>query len=349
MVLAFHYGWGFASATPGGLVAYLISPIRIGWSGVDLFFVLSGFLITGILLEAVGKVGYYRVFYVRRLARTLPLYTLMLSVFVLSISIGGASTFPRLFGDVAGVVTYPLFLQNVYMMLFGISINFLSVSWSLAIEEQMYAAFPLIIKLGAAIGSVSILLLLGGCLSVGIRAFALIVGGEGLMERVTLLPIARLDEFAAGGLVSILMLSKSHVLSRGVRTCAVFAVGLGLSVALLYVTSLGAALHLLLAICYGLLVLLAIQPERSVLRSALEMRPLAFVGKISYGLYLIHMPVLGVLSGLFYDPRVALVGAKPRWITLLALVISFVLATVSWRYFEEPILRRARALLPYRA
>src|SRR5579863_2282559 len=123
----------------------LIGLGRLSWSGVDLFFVLSGFLIGGILLDASASTSYFSTFYIRRAHRILPLYAAVVSCVLIA---------PRLFGgwnhwasNQISVGYYATFLQNFWMAknnLFGS--NVLGVTWSLAVEEQFYLSLPIAIR-----------------------------------------------------------------------------------------------------------------------------------------------------------------------------------------------------------
>jgi peptidoglycan/LPS O-acetylase OafA/YrhL len=133
--------------------------LSLSWSGVDLFFVLSGFLIGGILMEKQKTSNYFRIFYLRRFCRIFPLY------FALLFSLGGFLYFcwppdilaPQsqknayyfLTGDFHKVPwwSYPLFLQNFFLTYHNqFDSTWLSVTWSLAIEEQFYLVLPLLIR-----------------------------------------------------------------------------------------------------------------------------------------------------------------------------------------------------------
>jgi peptidoglycan/LPS O-acetylase OafA/YrhL len=85
LVLAWHYLARQIHAEPGSFVAYAMVPLRLSWSGVDLFFVLSGFLIGGILIESKGLPGAARTFWTRRACRILPLYGLTLCLFYIAL------------------------------------------------------------------------------------------------------------------------------------------------------------------------------------------------------------------------------------------------------------------------
>src|SRR5438477_5061376 len=116
IILFFHYGYMIAELRPGSALSYLFIPGRIGWSGVDLFFVLSGFLIGGILLDAREASNFYCVFYARRFFRIIPAYFVLLLSYILVASL--ASMHPRLrlvAENSLPIGPYFVFLQNLWM------------------------------------------------------------------------------------------------------------------------------------------------------------------------------------------------------------------------------------------
>jgi peptidoglycan/LPS O-acetylase OafA/YrhL len=128
---------------------YFDGILRQGWIGVDLFFVLSGFLITGILWESRGEKGYFKRFYVRRILRIWPVYLIILflvfAIVPLIRHLSGLSA-GTLLGEPYGVWAYLLFIQN----LLGPALYYsplLSITWSLAIEEQFYLVWPAILRI----------------------------------------------------------------------------------------------------------------------------------------------------------------------------------------------------------
>src|SRR5690606_8311371 len=143
LVLLYHTTqYGFAESP---FARVLVALPAVGWSGVDLFFVLSGFLITGLLLRAKDGARYYGPFYARRALRILPLYWTALVFFLVLM--------PRLPGLDRIDAWYPgaaregwwfwLFLSNVQLALEGARQHrFLDIAWSLAIEEHFYLAWP---------------------------------------------------------------------------------------------------------------------------------------------------------------------------------------------------------------
>src|SRR5258708_23181826 len=135
---------------PGSALAYALVPLRLDWTGVDLFFVLSGFLIGGILLDARDSSNYFRVFYTRRFFRIVPIYLACLTAAVILSAVvnsGNASKLAWMYEGRLPWISYFLFLQNFWIAkattygVFG-----LGVTWSLAIEEQFYLTLPLLIR-----------------------------------------------------------------------------------------------------------------------------------------------------------------------------------------------------------
>src|SRR5665213_604282 len=123
---------------------------RLGWTGVDLFFVLSGFLIGGILLDARGSSNYFKTFYARRFFRIIPLYYAWILLYVVL-----APVVRMFFSDRIGpvqrvdgsILAHLFFLQNFHEFLkSGASFWWFSSTWSLAVEEQFYLVAPLLVR-----------------------------------------------------------------------------------------------------------------------------------------------------------------------------------------------------------
>src|SRR4051794_10306507 len=135
----------------GGIDKMIISLARFCWTGVDLFFVLSGFLITGILFDAKGKDHFFRNFYARRTVRIFPLYYVSLVLFLVVIPLLPAAV-SKGFGTIyTSKIWYPLYLTNYSQSISeqaGRTVDYvLHVSWSLSIEEQFYLCWPLVVFL----------------------------------------------------------------------------------------------------------------------------------------------------------------------------------------------------------
>src|SRR5579871_5502624 len=150
MVVAFHF-INNTYSVPGAKQTNIVEKILIkvtyfGWSGVDLFFVLSGFLIGTILFKNSGSAHFFRTFYVRRAVRIIPVYFLLLFVFLLLVASPIYDVGAYIFQKPLPVFPYFLFLQNFLMSNanhFGPEA--LTPTWSLAVEEQFYLIIPLVI------------------------------------------------------------------------------------------------------------------------------------------------------------------------------------------------------------
>jgi hypothetical protein len=174
MVVIYHYFITEMGADPRTLGAYALAAGRLGWSGVDLFFVLSGFLIGGILLDARTSSNYFRVFYTRRFFRIVPIYTVLLTASYIAYRFIESGAAPRLVELSRGVLPwfpFVVFLQNFWMAraaTYGSAL--VAVTWSLAVEEQFYLTLPLVVRLTSPRRLVT--LLLSGVVMAPILRFA---------------------------------------------------------------------------------------------------------------------------------------------------------------------------------
>ena len=111
-----------------------------GSAGVALFFVLSGFLITGILVDALGSVGYFKTFYVRRTLRIFPLYFGFLFVYTILLPCLGGFKWPQPPGDHYQTISLWLYVSNVWCAVTNLNLTIPAVYhfWTLAVEEQFY-------------------------------------------------------------------------------------------------------------------------------------------------------------------------------------------------------------------
>jgi peptidoglycan/LPS O-acetylase OafA/YrhL len=346
----------------------------VGWSGVDLFFVLSGFLITGILLRSKASSSYYSAFYARRVLRIFPIYYAMLVWFLLIVP---RIDFFSLFND----FWYPgapregfwfwLYLSNVPPALTGAwTHQALSITWSLAIEEHFYLIWPFVVR------HVDDRRLLAICAFTAAGALALrsalVVAGAPALAAYTLTP-CRLDGLAAGAALAIVAYRRGGLASLAgparvalpaalVAFAAVQAwVRLQAPPAEGYVARTTQLLALnahplmqtlgfsLLCVVYGaLLVRVATARPGSPWARAFEIRWLRSFGKYSYSMYLFHFFV-GLMVVQVFPP-----GARPeRYLVVqgvfwaLAIGTTWGLAWLSWQVLEEPLLRLKRRF-PYR-
>src|SRR5437762_3573688 len=139
----------FHNQTPKYPSLHLQHIFANGWMGVDLFFVLSGFLITGILIDTKQSEGYFRNFYARRCLRIWPLYYALIVFMFVVVPVLRPSEAHTVFEKSSPWWGYPLFLQNFLIKIPTNATGPLAVTWSLAIEEQFYLVWPLIVGYGS--------------------------------------------------------------------------------------------------------------------------------------------------------------------------------------------------------
>jgi peptidoglycan/LPS O-acetylase OafA/YrhL len=338
MVLFFH---GFASryGVEGlrGLPRWLVALTSPGWAGVSLFFALSGFLITGILLDSKAQSNYYQRFYLRRALRILPAYVLLLLLL---------AAFGRLGLAVSQVSWSFLGLSAVFLAnltpLFGIPMQF-GVLWSLAVEEHFYLIWPLLVRHlnRRALGMCAVLT---AVLVSTARIIAVWRGYDGLAHYTWLVA----DGLALGPLLAVILRGPFGT-RMGTYLFSAFA--FAGTLALLLIDKLfhhpvaGGALHLTgLNLFFTGVVACSLLLGTSSL-SFLANRPvLRFFGHISYGLYLLHMLVFNVYDGLqlrFFPDVPSFKGHFSLMLIrfLICSTLAVALATLlRWR-FEERFLR----------
>lgn len=316
-----------------------------GWVGVNLFFVLSGFLITGILLDTQKRRHSLRNFYARRALRILPLYYTALVLFFYVLP---REPFPELAWHDDRQILYWTYLQNWAIAALGSwpPVPNLNHLWSLNIEEQFYLVWPLAVF---GLGRRRLLWLCGlaiaGCL--GLRIFLLLQGTPWISVYVN--TFARMDDLAVGAAVACLARGP-----RGLAPLVPAARILG-GACLLYLTTtivmhgslvlwdhrtvtIGFSVASLAFGC-GLVTILCVSPQ-SIANRLLSSAPLRTFGKYSYALYVFHLPIVVLLQSTI---RIDMPGSVPYLMFLFAVtVLSLLVSLVSWYVIELPFLRLKR-------
>ena len=319
--------------------------LQRGFLGVDFFSVLSGFLITTLLLREEDRNGRFSLkgFYWRRCLRILPVYFLVVTVLATYyIGLKGQSEYLEL------LPFYYLFLSN---FLVG-DIPMLGPAWSLSVEEQYYLVWPLLLLLTprrfilhvlAGLIVLDVLAVTGGLRIVGIRP---VETGPLVFEMFT----ATYAPILIGSALAILLHNKSGfgILSRvlGFRSTApVSFLSLLVLMQILPPDVTGwpnLVLHLTMACCLTSIVI----REDHLLRSVFTFPPIQRVGQINYGIYLYHLIGLHIVTILL-----AKVGWQDEWVVFwLYSLVSFAIAEASFRYYETPFLNlRHRKIAMQRA
>lgn len=367
LVMQYHY-WGlayglFSRPSTLGIDEFVDDVMKFGWIGVDLFFVLSGFLITGILLDVKGRGGYFRSFYARRALRILPPYYLFLLFVIVVIPLvpvfsGGFEAVAQSEALREDQFWFWTFLLNIgtSFVVFDMDAPFTHGHfWTLAVEEQFYLVWPMVVLLVARARLVYV------CFGLIVTAFLFrIAFTEGAWssvlteQAVSLLP-SKMDTLAFGALIAIAVRDGSlERLTRfapaGAIACAAIIVVLafrngGFLPGDIEVIQWG---YLPVAVLFACVVMLALEAQPSSLMfRGLTTPALLEVGRYSYVMYIVH-----ILVGVELARQVAVNDwwGRPGGteipfnivFCLVATAITFGIAWVSWRVLEQPILAQKR-------
>jgi peptidoglycan/LPS O-acetylase OafA/YrhL len=303
---------------------------KYGWMGVDLFFVLSGFLITGILLDARGSANYFRNFYARRGLRIWPLYYLVLVFMFVIVPLVRPQDAAEIFQRATPWWSYPFFLQNFLVAAPALAVGALGVSWSLAVEELFYLVWPFFVRFLP----VERLQILAWVVLLTSPLFRL-----DFLSRQWIIysnPFCRLDGLMAGALLAILVRKPGFAPNRLLKVAWIaFLVGapLAITTAAYGVTWLTFSMA---AVASAGFVYLGLFEANAWFRALLTNRFLMFTGTISYALYLLHKIPDDVFKRLHWK------DAHPLAAFWAIVAISYLLAIVSRSLVEKPFLNLKR-------
>lgn len=316
-----------------------------GYIGVDIFFVISGFLITSILIKESQSDSFsFSSFYARRLRRLAPaLLVVLVFLFIAGWFCLTATEYSLVGRNAAASL---LFVVNfLYANGDGYfddeaELNPLLHLWSLAVEEQFYFIWPsLFIIFYGALSQRAAFVVIGGGVA---AAFLLAVTWSFFAPEASFfVSPSRMWELALGGFIALPLVNKraaevGSYLRSWVSVIALLV--LVLSVCFIKGQRINQPTWLLLPVL-ATAVLISCGSNAFVNKNILSVRVLVFVGLISYPLYLWHWPLLSMLN-------ITEGGAHSNWLRLLAITISGILAYLTWRFVEEPVRRtRTRFML----
>ncbi len=319
-----------------------------GYLGVDLFFVLSGFLITSLLLAEHRDTGRIALstFWVRRARRLFPaLLSLMPAIAVYGRFFAKSSELQGLRADALATLAYvanwrTILSHKSYWELFAAP-SPLEHTWSLSIEEQFYVAWPLIVVLVLRRGTSRSILALALVLTGLSMAAMLALYSPAETSRVYLGTDTRAAGILAGAALATVISPNTNFEASMIRKLDVLGLvaALGLGVAWCKLDGESSFLYhggfWLTELAALVLIVCAVAGPTSIVARALSFRPLTLVGTISYGIYLWHWPVNVVLTA----SRVHLHGF---WLHVIQFAVTFAISIVSYRALERPI--RVRGL-----
>jgi peptidoglycan/LPS O-acetylase OafA/YrhL len=341
LVLIYHFGRDSAA-----FLNFDHSILRFsafGWVGVDLFFVLSGFLITGILYDSRHSENYLRNFYVRRVLRIFPLYygAIVLLIVFSYMWPGRGVMNPH---SIPWLVAY---LSNVLIALEGWWAigGPLAHWWSLAVEEHFYLVWPFILLWGTRLQLIAVASAL--VLAAPILRTILVLW-DFAPSTVYVLTLTRMDALAVGALCGLVIRGPGGV--AGVRLPAAGA-AIACSIALIVIASsrwtvseydpvIQSVGYSLLALAFGgaILVTLTWRPLNAVVDNGI----LRWFGRYSYGLYLWHPIAIALLFGSTFASTLDGTPAKVLF-TLLVIGVAVLVAVISYHCWEKPFLRLKRS------
>jgi peptidoglycan/LPS O-acetylase OafA/YrhL len=333
---------------------------------VDLFFVLSGFLITRILIKNRESPTYYSAFYGRRFIRIIPLYYVLLTICFVVVPMFDTGPWNDFWGRRGNPIWYWVFLSNWMNAYDGFFRHFfLTVSWTLAIEEQFYLVWPFLIR------NVSLRTMERLCLVLVATAFVVrtvsILNGVNSVAVYTATPM-RMDGLAWGAYMALRSQREGgfHNMVGAARRawlpCVIGGFWIGI-VCQIYpdwlmpqrgkfmmnpvMQTVGYTLMTAADAC--LICILMHQPPQARLRGFFSSRPLVLLGQYSYAMYLFHVPFITLFTFAVQSPADP---NHPYWLLQInryvaATLLSVGVGAISWYAFESPIMR-LRRYFPYR-
>ena len=342
LVLIYHISWMWRKITAKYYFKLDYFIAQIGWTGVNLFFIVSGLLITNILLNTKNKNNYFKNFYMRRVLRIIPLYFLILFIFNF------------LYNEFSHLFFHLFFISNFLLVDSSIvNSGFAAVSWSLSIEEQFYIFWPMIIRTVSSNKLyIYCILIIGVATTIKSMSFL----GNLPYHFLYYSTVTRLDGLALGSLLALIIRFRTS--RRMDFYCALFVLSLSLSLIIFIYLKLGGFYvkinptlimglgDILVNLFYASFIYITIFWNKGYLRKILTCRLLSISGKHSYAIYLIHPVVLSLVDN-FLKFKIIKMAHWNFLLTeisfhLLVIIITFIVAKILWVSFEAPFLNLKR-------
>ena len=327
------------------VILYHYFNLAIGWIGVDLFFVLSGFLITKSLVNLQNDPRKYKSFFTNRVLRIFPLYFAALIAFYVAVLLFAKQSDNFSF-YLQHWPFYFTFIENWLFIWKGIPAEaHLNHLWSIAVEEQFYVVWPVIVFTFIKKSILPKLLVAIFLLVLISRTIYYLAIFEWNEEEIIFNPFFRADGFVAGALLNFLSFKKRKDIILAFCLLLTICFGGFLFARTMqqensFVLTLGySAIALFFASCINLILFY----ESDKFYSILPIRTLTKLGKISFGVYIFHWPILQFLylkiSG-YFNSIIHYAELSEILSTFVCLLITLTLSILSYRYFEKPFLKR---------
>ncbi len=318
---------------------------QAGWLGVDLFFVLSGFLITGILLESRQSKTYWSSFYKRRVLRIFPLYFFVVTVTWLTVIF--IEKAPDRLQGYDSFIWFFTFTPNIAMSLkndwlYHSHVFNLNHLWSLAVEEQFYLLWPFIVRY-TPIRWLAVLCV--GLLAIATPLRFLVAGEQGVNSVASyVLPFTRMDGLAAGSFLAVFFRLDLHSFIPFDKWIArLLFCWSGWEIYQIFMHGTELRLYNLSALFFASLLYLSLNTDpRALVRRICENGFFRDLGKYSYGLYVFHLMFEYVWLNGFGNWLLASdlpTAAGQTIYVLLAFGGTYLLARLSWILIEKPFLQ----------
>jgi peptidoglycan/LPS O-acetylase OafA/YrhL len=338
MVLVFHFvnNQVGSIADPSRFSQILFKVTSTFWSGVDLFFILSGYLIGSILLKNKHAGNYFKAFYFRRILRIAPLYYLLILIYLALKYFQFPDPGKFIFGNEIPIWPYFLFLQNYFMgFLNTLASPPLTPTWSLAIEEQFYLLLPSLIFF---VRKKYIPYILVACILIApfFRSLAI----NWYQEYTSF--HTRMDTLMFGVLISYLVQEKnllSFLKGKEITVLVVFIIVLISGGYFSVIQKIGVFNHSFFMIIYGLLLVCALAYNKSFIGVFFRIKFLRWIGYLSYSIYIFHQLIVGVLHAVLLDQNPRLGNLNDLLVTSLALVVTIVFSYIVHMKLEYPLIR----------
>lgn len=337
LLVVFYHNFGF------------IEQSFFGWLGVDLFFVLSGYLITDILLTSVDKENYLRNFYMRRLLRIFPLYYLCLIICLLLLP-NFSSLRPQLNYYTENQFWLWTYLQNwLYIFKPTGSTHLLHHLWSLAVEEQFYLFWPITILLVRK-PKYLIVLLSAVLLSLIILRSIIWVSRIENLAYFNFYTFSRIDGLCIGSLLVLIRKIRFNLVERNTSLIAFSLAGFNFmfyffnryyNFSFPYFAIVG---YTTFAVLFALLLNEAISGKNKLVTVFFNNAFMKFFGKISYGFYMYHWPIYVLLNNKTKNWITKNFDFLPAKISSSVILtgIAVIISVISYRYFESYFIKQKR-------